>query len=114
MLAQLRRHPMTRHRLREPRWPAFVAMLAAAGVYWALPEPLSLGPGWSLMTIVVLLLVPIVISARRGDFRITRILTLLANGAITIAMIASLVHLVQGIPQHVEPPKALLRSATSL
>ena len=105
---------MIRQVLREPRWPAFVAMLAAAGVYWALPEPLSLGPGWSLMTIVVLLLVPIVISARRGDFRITRILTLLANGAITIAMIASLVHLVQGIPQHVEPPKALLRSATSL
>ena len=42
--------------IREPRWPAFVAMLAAAGVYWALPEPLSVGPGWLLLAIVFVLL----------------------------------------------------------
>ena len=66
--------------LREPRWPAFVAMLAAAGVYLALPEPLTLGPSWLLLAIIVLLLIPIVISARRGNYRITRILTFVATG----------------------------------
>jgi hypothetical protein len=100
--------------LREPRWPAFVAMLAAAGVYWALPEPLSVGPGWLLLAITVLLMIPIAISARRGNHRVTRILTFVANSIIALAMIASLVLLVQGLPRHLETPKALLRSALSL
>jgi hypothetical protein len=46
--------------IREPRWPAFVAMLAAAGVYLALPAPLALGPSWLLLLVIVLLLIPIV------------------------------------------------------
>ncbi len=105
---------MNSHPLREPRWPAFVAMLAAAGVYLALPEPLSLGPSWLLMVVIIFLLIPIVVSDRRGHHNVTRALTFTANGVITIAMIASLVHLVQGIPQHLETPKALLRSASAL
>lgn len=100
--------------LREPRWPAFVAMLAAAGVYLALPEPLSLGPSWLLLVIIIFLLIPIVVSDRRGHHTMTRALTFTANGIITVAMIASLIHLVQGIPHHLETPKALLRSATAL
>lgn len=99
---------------REPRWPAFVAMLTAAGVYLALPQPLSLGPTWLLLAIIVLLLIPIGIAARRGDYRVTRLLTFLANGIITASMIASLVLLVRGIPQHLETPQALLRSACFL
>ena len=105
---------MSRLKLREPRWPAFVAMFAAGGVYLALPEPLSVGPSWLLLAIIVLLMIPIFVSVRRGDHNITRILTLVANAIITLAMIASLFHLVQGIPQHLETPKALLRSAGAL
>ena len=59
--------------VREPRWPAFVAMLAAAGVYLALPAPLSLGPSWLLLLVIVLLLIPIVVSDRRGHHNVTRI-----------------------------------------
>ena len=111
---QLGLNQMNQRALREPRWPAFVAMLTAAGVYVALPEPFSLGPSWLLLAIIGFLLVPIVISAYRRQHRITRILTFLANGVITVAMIASLILLVQGIPRHLETPKALLRSAVSL
>jgi hypothetical protein len=103
-------HPI----VREPRWPAFVAMLAAAGVYLALPEPLSLGPSWLLLVIIVLLLIPILMTDRYGHYKATRILTITANGIITIAMIASLILLVRGIPGHLETPKALLRSASAL
>src|SRR6516164_10325841 len=99
--------PTPPQRLREPRWPAFIAMLAAAGVYLALPEPLSVGPGWGLLAIILVLMVPIVVSDRRGDHKITRALTFTANAIITLAMIASLVHLVKGIPAHAETPKAL-------
>lgn len=99
---------------REPRWPAFLAMLSAAGVFWALPEPLSLGPGWLMLAVIFLLMIPIVITNRRGYFKITRMLTFAALGLITVALIASLIFLVQGIPSHRELPRALLRSALAL
>jgi hypothetical protein len=89
-------------------------MLAAASVYLALPEPLSVGPSWLLLAVIFVLLIPIVVSYRRGRYDLTRILIFIANGAITIAMIASLIFLIQGIPQHRESPKALLRSASAL
>src|SRR5208282_6358119 len=100
--------------IREPRWPAFIAMVAAAGVYFALPEPLSVGPSWLLLVIIVPLLIPITVSYRFGHYNVTRILTFTANGIITVAMIASLILLVKGIPEHLEAPKALLRSACAL
>ena len=89
-------------------------MFAAAGVYLALPEPLSVGPSWLLLAIIVLLMIPIVVSDRRGNHNVTRTLTFIANGIITIAMVAALIHLIEGIPHHLETPKALLRSAAAL
>lgn len=105
---------MTRALLREPRWPAFIAMLAASGVYLALPEPFSIGPSWLLLAVILILMIPIVISDRRGDHHITRALTFTANALITLVLIASLVHLVQGIPAHTQPPRTLLRAAVAL
>jgi hypothetical protein len=105
---------MARPNIREPRWPAFLAMLAASGVFMALPEPLSVGPGWLLLAINAMLMVPIVISVYRRDDHITRWLTLIGLALITLAMIASLFFLVQGIPRHLETPQALLRSAITL
>jgi uncharacterized membrane protein len=98
----------------EPRWPAFVAMLAAGGVYFSLPERLSVGPGWGLLAVILVLMVPIAVSNRRGDFHITRPLVVIANGAITVGMITSLVWLIKDIPQHRDPPMALLRAAIAL
>jgi hypothetical protein len=105
---------MTARLTREPRWPALVAMVAAGFMYLALPERLSLGPSWLLLAAVCALMIPILLSTRRGDFHITRIFTLVANGAITIGMIASLALLIEGIPKHRDSPTALLRGATAL
>ena len=90
--------------VREPRWPAFVAMAAAGGVYLALPERLSLGPSWLLLLVVFVLLIPIVLSHRRGDFHITKLFTIVANTAITMGMVASLALLIEGIPKHRDSP----------
>jgi len=100
--------------VREPRWPAVVAMLAAGCVYWSLPEPLSVGPGWLLLVVIFVLTIPLLISNHRGQFNIARILTFTMNGAITMAMIGSLAFLIHGIPQHRDPPQTLLRAATAL
>jgi uncharacterized membrane protein len=89
-------------------------MLAAGGVYFALPEPMSVGPSWLLIVVIALLMIPIVVSDRRGDHKITRALTFSTNALITLAVVASLIHLVRGIPEHSESPKALLRSASAL
>ena len=111
---EARRNIMTKKIAREPRWHAFVAMVAAAFLYLALPEPLSVGPSWGLLAIIFVLMIPLVVSWRRGDYDITKTLTFIANGIITAAMIASLVVLIYGIPKHTESPQALLRSAVSL
>src|SRR5450432_2300461 len=105
---------MTKPIVREPRWPAFIAMLAASGVFLALPEPLSVGPSWGLLGITILLIIPTIVSHHRGRYDLARILSLTANSLITIAMIAALIFLIRGIPQHTETPKALLRSASAL
>ena len=55
------------YRRTEPRWPAVLALLAVGGLRLALPESLSAGPGWLLLAVVGLLLIPnLVPSARIG------------------------------------------------
>jgi Protein of unknown function (DUF1345) len=100
--------------VREPRWPAVVAMLAAGCLYWSLPEPLSVGPGWLLLAVIFVLTIPLLISNHRGQFNIARILTFTMNALITLAMIASLAFLIQGLPHHRNTPQALLRAAVAL
>jgi hypothetical protein len=102
------------HKIREPRWPAFIAMLAGGMLYLALPERLSLGPSWALLAIIFVLLIPINITYYRGRYNVARILTFGANVALTIGLISSLALLIQGLPHHKDPPGTLLRSATAL
>ncbi len=105
---------MTTEIQKEPRWPAFAALLATGCLYLRLPGRLSIGPRWLVLVIVLVLLVPIVVSHKRGHYRLNRVLTLVANGVITVSMIASLAFLVEGLPKHREAPEALLRSAAGL
>lgn len=98
----------------EPRWPAFLTMVAAGIFYYALPERLSAGPGWLLLAIISILLVGIGISYRRGHIRVMRTLTLIANALLTLALIASLMLLIYGLPLHLESPKQLFRAACVL
>ncbi len=101
-------------KIREPRWPAFVAMGADGLLHYALPERLSVGPRWLLFAIIFVLLVPIAFTYHSGRYNITRILTFVALGVLTLALIGSLGLLVQGLPHHLDPPNTLLRSAALL
>ena len=99
---------------REPRWPAFIAMLAGGMVYLALPDRLSMGPSWLLLVVILILLIPINITFYTGRYNVTGVLTFGVNVAITIGLVGSLALLIQGMPHHTDPPGTLLRSATSL
>ncbi len=101
-------------REREPRWPAAVALIAAGCMYLGLPEELSVGPRWLLLSIILLLLAPLVITHRSGRHSLNHALAVIVDAILTIFLIGSLIFLVQGLPSHREPPGALLRSAAGL
>jgi hypothetical protein len=99
----------------EPRWPALIAMLALGGLYAALPGSLRfVEPRWLLLIIVAVLLVPALITHRRGHHRLNQTLGYLLNGVVTVALILSLALLINAIVAHKIVPAQLLRSATAL
>ncbi len=98
----------------EPRWPAIVALFAVGGLWLALPRSLSAGPGWLLLVVVGVLLVPTVWSRRRGHHRLNMILGHVLTSIVTIDMACSLWLLVRALPSHKQAPVDLLRSAAAL
>src|ERR1700704_3071548 len=98
----------------EPRWPALIAVLAAGGLYLALPSGLTIGPRWLLPGLIGVLLVPTVVFHHVGRHHLDRILGFAVTSLVTIEMIVSLTLLIGALPAHRESPTALLLSATSL
>ena len=94
----------------EPRWPALIAVLAVGGIYLALPAALAVGPRWLQLAIVLILIVPTVITHRRGHHGLNQILGHVLAGVTTLFMVWSLVLLVLAVPAHTEPPVTMLRS----
>jgi hypothetical protein len=101
-------------RSKEPRWPAMVALLAVGGLRLALPESLSVGPNWLLLTIVSVLMVPMVWCRFAGNHTLSRILGHLLTSIVTVDMVWSLYLLIRALPVHSESPRDLLRSAGAL
>ncbi|HEV8422914.1 MAG TPA: hypothetical protein VGQ40_06185 [Chthoniobacterales bacterium] len=98
----------------EPRWQAVLAFVAVGAIYLALPKSLIVGPTWLLLTLMVVLLVPTVVSHRLGHLSLNRILGFATTLLITCALIGSVVLLVHALPSHKEPPLQLLFSAALL
>lgn len=98
----------------EPMWPSLVALLAAGGLYAALPQSLALGPRWLLMALVLFTLAPSEILHSRGHHKFCRPIGFFVISVVTVGMIISVVLLVRAIPAHVVDPEQLLHSATAL
>ena len=98
----------------EPRWPAWIAVLAVGGLHTALPSYLLLGPRWVFPTIVVALLVPTVISHAKKYHQLNRVVGFAVSGSVTLALIVSVILLISELPTHHETPIELLLSAGSL
>jgi hypothetical protein len=80
----------------------------------ALPESLAVGPRWLQLVIVIALLIPTVITHRRGHHDLNKILGHILAGVITFFMVWSLGLLVLAVPEHKELPITMLRSAAAL
>ncbi|MGH7785019.1 MAG: hypothetical protein ACREO5_14405, partial [Candidatus Binatia bacterium] len=68
----------------EPRWPAFIAVLAVGGLYTALPDALTLGPYWLFPSIVLALIIPSIISHHTGRHQLNTIFGFAVDGVLTI------------------------------
>ena len=102
-------------RLSEPLWPPFVAMVAVSGLYTVLTSDLLRGlPRWLPAAIVIGLLIPIVITHRRGNHWLNQRLGYVLNSLVTGAMIFSLALLVAEITKKRVTPVQLLWSAAVL
>src|ERR1700737_274493 len=100
--------------VREPRWPAVLAIVAVGALYSALPEALRFGPYWLLLGIVTVLLIPTVIAHRTGRYKLNEVLSHTVLCIVTASMISALAMLITGLPSHRDSPQVLLRSAVSL
>jgi uncharacterized membrane protein len=98
----------------EPRWPATVALLAIGMLQFALPRSMTVGPPWMLLVIVCVLLVPIIVSRRRGLHQINHLFGLVLALIITAELVVAVLLLAAALPTHSEPPVALLRAAATL
>jgi len=78
----------------EPRWPALIAVLAVAGLYFALPPALIVGPRWIFPTLIVLLVIPTFITHKKNMHAVDRTLGFAVQGVLTVGMIASVVLLI--------------------
>jgi uncharacterized membrane protein len=98
----------------EPRWPAFIAIIAVGGLYTALPDALTMGPRWLFPSLVLTLLVPTVVFHHAGKHRLNIIFGFAVDVVLTVGLIVSVILLIGALPAHKESPLELLLSAASL
>ncbi len=98
----------------EPRWPAILTLLAIGGLHLALPESLTVGPDWLLISLVSVLVGLSILARRSGNAGANQVIGYLVVGLVTVAMVWSLGLLLTALPAHREAPKELLRSAAVL
>jgi uncharacterized membrane protein len=99
---------------REPRWPAFIAILAAVGLYTALPEALTMGPRWLFPALVLVLWIPGVVAYHTDRHSLNTFFGFAVDGLLTVGLIISVGLLIQALPTNKETPQELLLSAASL
>jgi hypothetical protein len=106
--------PLVREEQPESRWPALIAVVAAAGLYAALPKSLSIGPRWLLAALACVLALGTVLTHVQGYHRLNIVLGHVLSAVLTLFMLLSLARLIAALPAHKEAPVALLRSAVAL
>jgi hypothetical protein len=100
---------------REPRWLSIIAVLSVGGLFWALPEALSPGPGWLVLALVTPLSIVAAFLHRRSKYGLNQIVGYAILIVITAAVISALGLLIAALPgSGKDAAPVLLRSAAAL
>jgi hypothetical protein len=101
-----------------PRWAALVGILAFGLLYATLPDRVTIGPGWLLLAIEAVLLIPLLVSGimqRPLRNEVIRILIFALLAIVTIALIGGIILFVLTLPsKSSSDAKALLQTAALL
>jgi len=98
----------------EPRWPALMALLSVSGLYWAMPEALTPGPGWLVPAMIAPLSIAALVFHKRSRHRAAQVVGYVLSGIVTVALIGALALLIAALPNKTEAPRDLLKSAAAL
>jgi len=98
----------------EPRWPAIVAVATVGLIHLALPPSLSVGRPWLVPAVIVVLIVPTIITHRRGMRTLNRVLGYITSSVLTLFLIWSLTLLVHAMIAGTEKAPTMLASAAAL
>lgn len=98
----------------EPRWPAALAIIAAAALHFVLPRSIVVGPPWAVLGTVAILVGASIVARWRHNRRANELLSYAALAALTIALAFGLIGLLYALPRRLEPAAAMLRSAAVL
>jgi hypothetical protein len=94
-----------------PRWPALLAILALGGLFLLLPERYTVGPRWTVLLAMLVLLAPLIGSRRLGYHRLARVLAVGVPIVLTLAVMSSAALLLSQLPGGGTAPLTLLREA---
>jgi hypothetical protein len=98
----------------EPRWPAILAIFAAAALHFALPPGMRIGPPWVLASTVAVFVSLAWLGRRTGHQRLNAMAGFVILGVLTAGLLYGITMLVVGLIQHSESAHELLQSAAVL
>jgi hypothetical protein len=104
-------HFSDNQRIKVPRGAYLLTVIVIGVLLSIISENLTLGPRWTIVLIVLILLVPMVISMVRGHHEWTRVLSLGITGVITLGLVSSVSFLIYALFQHTASAASLFRSA---
>ena len=99
-----------------PKWTVSIGILLIGVIYYFLPSELTFGPGWVLLAIEIALLLPLWIFWATGHilpYKVTRHLSLLLLGIVTLALAIGVAFLITNLSAFTNGIK-LLRTAALL
>lgn len=98
----------------EPRWPAILAIFAAAALHFTLPAAMRIGPSWVLASLVTVFVTLAWLGRHFGRQRLNAMAGFVILGLLTAGLLYGISMLVIGLVQHSENAHELLRSAAVL
>ncbi len=97
-----------------PRGASILTLIIIGVLLSILSDKLTVGPRWTILFAIAILLVPMEISVVRGNHDRTRILSLSLAGVVTAGLITSVAFLIHALFHHSASAASLFRSACLL
>ncbi len=98
----------------EPRWPAFLAGTAVGVLFYLMPDPLTVGPRWLPLALILAMFIPAKLFHRAGSIQLNDVFAYLGLSVTTLALASSLALLIIHLLRHLDKPADLLMAAAEL